>query len=144
LLLLVVVDAYVLTDNPDNSASASDVANASPAAETEVLATLQPTTNSVAVLPFANLSSDQEQEYFSDGLAEEILNKLAQVRDLQVAARTSSFYFKGRNEDMRAVGEQLGVNYLLEGSVRKAGNNLRITAQLIQAANGFHLWSDTF
>ena len=99
---------------------------------------------SLAVLPFADLSPDSDQEYFSDGLSEELLNKLAQVDDLQVTARTSSFFYKGRNEDMRTIGEQLGVNYILEGSVRKAGDNVRITAQLIQADNGFHLWSQTY
>jgi TolB-like protein len=96
------------------------------------------------VLPFVNLSTDADQEYFSDGLSEEILNKLAQVADLQVAARTSSFSFKNRNDDMRVIAETLGVNYLLEGSVRRSGDELRITAQLIQADNGFHLWSQTF
>ncbi len=102
------------------------------------------TTKSIAVLPFVNLSNDPEQEYFSDGLSEELLNKLAQVSDLQVAARTSSFSFKGRNEDMRAIAETLGVKFLLEGSVRSSGDQLRITAQLIQADNGFHLWSETY
>ena len=99
---------------------------------------------SVAVLPFVNLSSDPEQEYFSDGLSEEILNQLAQIAELRVTARTSSFFFKGKNEDLRVVGQQLNARYLLEGSVRKAGNELRITAQLIDAAAGSHLWSRTF
>jgi TolB-like protein len=120
--------------------------NSEPASTTTSNTTTDATTieKSIAVLPFANLSSDPEQEYFSDGLSEELLNKLARVESLQVAARTSSFYFKGRNEDMRSIAEQLGVNYILEGSVRKAGNELRITAQLIQANNGFHLWSQTY
>jgi TolB-like protein len=99
---------------------------------------------SVAVLPFVNLSSDPEQEYFSDGLSEEILNQLAQIAELRVTARTSSFSFKGKNEDLRVIGQQLNARYLLEGSVRKAGNELRITAQLIDAAVGSHLWSRTF
>jgi TolB-like protein len=99
---------------------------------------------SVAVLPFVNLSSDAEQEYFSDGLSEEILNQLAQIAELRVTARTSSFFFKGKNEDLRVIGQQLNARYLLEGSVRKAGNELRITAQLIDAAVGSHLWSRTF
>lgn len=98
----------------------------------------------LAVLPFANLSSDPEQEYFSDGLTEEILNQLAQVRALTVTGRTSSFAFKGRNEDLRVIGEKLGVANLLEGSVRKAGNELRITAQLNNARSGAHLWSRTY
>jgi adenylate cyclase len=98
----------------------------------------------IAVLPFENLSSDPEQEYFSDGLTEELINKLSQVKDLQVTAHTSSFYFKGKDEDMRTIGEILGVEYLLEGSVRKTGNQLRITAQLIKAKDGYHLLSETY
>ncbi len=86
----------------------------------------------LAVLPFANLSSDPEQEYFSDGLTEEILNQLAQIPALRLTGRTSSFSFKGKNEDLRAIGEKLGVANLLEGSVRKDGEQLRITAQLIR------------
>jgi TolB-like protein len=99
---------------------------------------------SIAVLPFVNMSSDPEQEYFSDGLSEELLNQLAQIDALTVIGRTSSFAFKGRNEDLRAIGEQLGAANLLEGSVRKSGDRLRITAQLIDAASGAHLWSDTY
>ncbi len=112
-------------------------------AETEAEAEAT-TAKSIAVLPFANMSSDPEQEFFSDGITEEILNALAQVPDLKVAGRTSSFAFKDRNEDLRAIGEALGVNHILEGSVRKAGNQVRITAQLIKADDGFHLWSETF
>jgi TolB-like protein/Tfp pilus assembly protein PilF len=99
---------------------------------------------SVAVLPFVNMSSDPEQEYFSDGISEEILNVLTRIPNLKVAARTSSFQFKGKNLDIAAIGKQLQVNHLLEGSVRKAGNTLRITAQLIETDTGFHLWSQTF
>jgi TolB-like protein len=99
---------------------------------------------SIAVLPFTNMSSDKEQEYFSDGLTEELLNQLAQVPKLRVIGRTSSFAFKGRNEDLRKIGETLGVNHILEGSVRKAGDRIRITAQLINPANGSHLWSQTY
>jgi len=99
---------------------------------------------SLAVLPFVNMSSDPEQEYFSDGLAEELLNRLAQNSQLQVAARTSSFQFKGRNQDIGEIGRQLNVDNVLEGSVRKSGNRLRITAQLIRVDSGFHLWSETF
>jgi TolB-like protein/Flp pilus assembly protein TadD len=99
---------------------------------------------SVAVLPFANMSSDEENEYFADGLTEELLNALAQIESLKVAGRTSSFYFKGRNEDLKSIGRQLGVGHVLEGSVRKAGERVRITAQLIKVDDGFHLWSDTF
>ena len=99
---------------------------------------------SVAVLPFANLSADPEQEYFCDGMAEEIINALAHVRGLRVIARTSSFAFKGRAEDVREIGAQLDVATLLEGSVRKAGERLRITAQLINVADGSHLWSERY
>ena len=99
---------------------------------------------SVAVLPFVNMSSDPEQEYFSDGISEEILNVLTRIPNLKVAARTSSFQFKGKNLDIADIGRQLQVNHLLEGSVRKAGNTLRITAQLVETDSGFHLWSETF
>jgi TolB-like protein len=95
------------------------------------------------VLPL-QFSSDPEQEYFSDGLTEEILNQLAQVKALRLTVRTSSFAFKGKNEDLRVIGEKLGVANLLEGSVRKAGNELRITAQLINAADGTNRWSKTY
>jgi len=99
---------------------------------------------SIAVLPFANLSSDLEQEYFCDGMAEEIINALSQLENLRVIARTSAFSFKGKNEDVREIGRKLGVETLLEGSVRKAGNHLRVTAQLIAARDGSHLWSDRY
>ena len=98
----------------------------------------------LAVLPFANLSDDKKQDYFADGLSEELLDKLANLKGLQVAGRTSSFYFKGKNEDLRVIGEKLGVENLLEGSVRKSGDQLRITAQLINAKTGYHLWSQTY
>jgi TolB-like protein len=100
--------------------------------------------SSIAVLPFVNMSSDPEQEFFSDGITEEILNSLASVKDLKVAGRTSSFAFKGQNDDLRRIGDALGVSHILEGSVRKAGEQVRITAQLIQVDNGFHLWSETY
>jgi TolB-like protein/Tfp pilus assembly protein PilF len=101
-------------------------------------------TNSIAVLPFVNMSSDPEQEYFSDGISEELLNVLAQYPDLRVAARTSSFQFKGENLDIQDIAEKLHVNNVLEGSVRKSGETMRITAQLIKAATGYHLWSETY
>jgi serine/threonine protein kinase/tetratricopeptide (TPR) repeat protein len=99
---------------------------------------------SIAVLPFANLSADPEQEYFCDGVAEEIINALAHVQGMRVVARTSAFAFKGRNADVREIGGALDVGAVLEGSVRKAGNRLRITAQLIDVASGYHLWSERF
>ncbi len=99
---------------------------------------------SIAVLPFADMSPGKDQEYFSDGIAEEILNALAQVEGLRVAGRTSSFYFKGKNEDLASIAAKLHVTTLLEGSVRKAGERVRITAQLINAADGYHLWSKQY
>lgn len=99
---------------------------------------------SIAVLPFANMSADPENEYFSDGLAEELLNTLARNPALKVTGRTSSFAFKGKHEDLRDIGLKLGVETLLEGSVRKAGNRVRITTQLVKASDGFHLWSETY
>lgn len=102
------------------------------------------TAPSIAVLPFSNMSADPENEYFSDGLTEELLNALAKIPNLKVTGRTSSFAFKGRHEDLRGIGEKLGVGTLLEGSVRKAGSRVRITAQLINVADGFHMWSETY
>jgi TolB-like protein/Flp pilus assembly protein TadD len=99
---------------------------------------------SIAVLPFANLSGDPAQDYFSDGMSEELLNLLARVPGLQVAARTSAFAYKGRNVDIREVGRELGVETVLEGSVRQSNGEVRITAQLIDAESGFHLWSETY
>ncbi|MEJ2273449.1 MAG: hypothetical protein P8Y01_02580 [Woeseiaceae bacterium] len=99
---------------------------------------------SIAVLPFVNMSSDQEQEWFADGLTEEILNALARTPDLLVASRTSSFQFKGQNTDISEIAKTLGVAHILEGSVRRGGDRLRVTAQLIRASDGFHLWSETF
>ena len=99
---------------------------------------------SIAVLPFANMSTDKENEYFSDGMTEEILNALAQINTLRVAARTSSFAFKGKNEDIRIIGKKLAVAHVLEGSVRKFGEDIRITAQLIRVSDGYHLWSNTY
>jgi TolB-like protein len=128
LLALVVVDKYVLDDRTPTAAATA------PAAPEK----------SIAVLPFVNLSSDREQEYWSDGLSEEILNQLAQIGELKVTARTSSFSFKGKNEDVRDIARELNVRYVLEGSVRTAGNQLRITAQLIDATDGSHVWSRAF
>jgi len=103
-----------------------------------------PRTTSIAVLPFTNLSSDSEKEYLSDGISEEIINALTKIKGLQVAARTSSFAFKGAHEDIRTVGRKLNVESVLEGSVRMAGNRLRVSAQLINVADGYHLWSERY
>src|SRR3990167_8027904 len=99
---------------------------------------------SVAVLPFANRSADEETEFFSDGMAEEIINALSKIQALRVASRTSSFAFKGKNEDIGEIGKKLKVSTVLEGSVRRMGNKLRITAQLVNVADGYHLWSERY
>jgi TolB-like protein/Flp pilus assembly protein TadD len=99
---------------------------------------------SIAVLPFANMSNDPENEYFSDGIAEEITNVLTKVQALNVVSRTSAFAYKRKDQDVRAIGEELGVATILEGSVRKAGHRLRITAQLVNVADGYHLWSERY
>ncbi len=102
------------------------------------------TEKTIAVLPFVNMSADPENEYFSDGISEEILNALTRVDGLQVTARTSSFSFKGKNEDVRQIGTKLGVSTILEGSVRRSGKKIRITAQLINTADGYHIWSEVY
>jgi TolB-like protein/Flp pilus assembly protein TadD len=124
---------YARDDGPSAVADAVGVAG-SPAVSAK----------SVAVLPFVDMSQGKDQEYFADGLAEELLNLLARIPELRVIGRTSSFQFKGKNEDLRLIAAKLGVAHLLEGSVRKSGNRVRITAQLINAANGTHLWSETY
>ena len=96
------------------------------------------------MLPFVNLSSDKENEYFSDGLTDDLINALTQVRGLRVVARGSAFQFKGKNPDIRAVGRQLNVASVLEGSVQRSGDRLRITAQLSSVADGYHVWSQTY
>jgi TolB-like protein len=103
-----------------------------------------PPPHSIAVLPFVNMSGDKEQEYFSDGLTEELLNSLARINELQVAARTSSFSFKGKDTDIGTIARKLNVGAVLEGSVRRSAQTVRITAQLINAVTGFHLWSQTY
>src|SRR5262249_23607304 len=99
---------------------------------------------SIAVLPFANMSGDPEQEYFADGMVEEITTAVSRIRWLFVIARNSSFTYKGNAIDVKQIGRELGVRYVLEGSVRRAGRRVRITAQLIEAATGAHLWADRF
>jgi TolB-like protein/predicted ATPase len=135
-------------------ADAAQSPSSHPAAETReadaqsLATTTSPTgsspTQSIAVLPFANISADEENEYFCDGLAEELLNALAKIDELKVAARTSAFSFKGKNTEAREIGKTLNVNTVLEGSVRKAGNRIRINVQLVNAADGYHLWSERY
>jgi TolB-like protein len=108
------------------------------------LVEVQDETISIAVLPFVNMSSDPEQDYFSDGISEEILNLLVRVEGLSVASRTSAFSFKGSDENLAEIADVLGVDHILEGSVRKSNDRVRITAQLIDAQSDRHLWSETF
>jgi TolB-like protein len=140
-VVLLLAERFVMTEDTSVSTPAAEAV----AEQTEVTnQNASPNLRSVAVLPFVNMSSDPEQEYFSDGLSEELLNRLAQNKQLRVAARTSSFQFKGQNQDIGEIGRQLKVDHVLEGSVRKAANRLRITAQLIQVDSGYHLWSETY
>src|SRR5207244_9767444 len=103
-----------------------------------------PPEKSIAVLPFVDLSQSKDQEYFCDGISEEILHTLAKVGGLRVVGRASSFSFKGRNSNAREIGEKLNVENVLEGSLRREGNRVRITAELIDARNGFHVWTETY
>jgi non-specific serine/threonine protein kinase len=135
------IGGSALTDSADSRPQTETVEFERPAPAAPAAPAAPP---SIAVLPFRNLSADPENEYFSDGLAEELINVLTKVQGLRVAARTSAFAFKGRNEDVRKIAEQLGVRTVLEGSVRKAGNRLRISAQLVNAADGYQLWSETY
>jgi TolB-like protein/Tfp pilus assembly protein PilF len=143
--LLVLTIAIVVGDRlvPDTVPTAAESASTSPPTRDRPLlpAVAGP---SIAVLPFVDMSSSKDNEYFSDGLTEELLNSLAKIRALKVAGRTSSFAYKGKDVDLRVIGKALGVAHVLEGSVRKAGNQLRITAQLISAADGYHLWTETY
>jgi TolB-like protein len=119
------------------------IAEEQPAAQPVAVA-FTPPPHSIAVLPFVNMSGDASQEYFSDGISEELLNSLSRLNELQVAARTSSFSFKGQNVDVSTIAHKLNVGAILEGSVRRAGNTVRITAQLINGVSGFHIWSQTY
>jgi TolB-like protein len=144
-VLLVMAGAVLwhFARTPESTAStAVTMVHAPPVRERPVVAA--PAKGSIAVLPFVDMSEKHDQEYFSDGLSEELIDHLTHFPDLKVIARTSSFAFKGKNEDMRSIAMKLGVANLLEGSVRKAGGELRITAQLIRALDGVHLWSETY
>ncbi|HSM09052.1 MAG TPA: hypothetical protein VLA33_08540 [Gemmatimonadota bacterium] len=121
-----------------------DVAQANLISGLQLVDLSEDTRPSIAVLPFVNMSADEEQEYFSDGMTEEILNTLAKIKELRVAGRTSAFAYKGENKDLREIGSELGVRHLIEGSVRKDGGQLRITAQLIDVADGSHLWTESY
>jgi len=136
-------DKFVLDPSRDEAlveATTQAVTEQAPA-EPQVMANPE---KSIAVLPFVNMSSDPEQEYFSDGISEELLNGLAKIDSLKVAARTSSFSFKGQSRPVSEIAQVLGVEHILEGSVRKSGSQIRITAQLIRVSDGFHMWSETY
>ena len=142
-LLLAIGGAVIWRDDGQDHATPTDSTNSLVEAsrKTDDVTIADKT---IAVLPFINLSSDKEQEYFSDGLSEEMLNLLAQVPELRVAARTSSFYFKGKDVKLPDIARDLRVAHLLEGSVRKSGDRIRITAQLVRGSDGYHQWSETY
>jgi TolB-like protein/Flp pilus assembly protein TadD len=150
--VLAVALAYFIADKLWMSKRSASVGEAPAATQNAVpragtvpaAAAFTPPPHSIAVLPFVNMSGDKEQEYFSDGLSEELLNSLARINELQVAARTSSFYFKGEHADLGTIASRLNVASVLEGSVRRSGNTVRISAQLINAVTGFHAWSQTY
>jgi len=134
------------TEEPNEPATAILTPLDSAPAPTAILSGSRPqaSTRSIAVLPFAHLSSDPDNEYFCDGLAEELLNALSRIDGLKVAARTSAFSFKGKNANISEIGSALNVNSVLEGSVRKSGNRMRIMSQLVNAADGYQIWSERY
>jgi TolB-like protein len=143
--VLVLALGYLVANRLVISKRGAEVGAALPALGAPASVTaFNPSPHSIAVLPFVNMSGDKEQEYFSDGLTEEILNSLARINELQVAARTSAFSFKGKDTDIATIARKLNVGAVLEGSVRRSTHTVRITAQLINAVTGFHLWSQTY
>ena len=146
-LLLVAGSAVWLTSRLSRERAAqatAAVADRAAGLATRPVTVFDPPPHSIAVLPFVNLSGDSSQQYFSDGLTEELLNSLTRINELQVAARTSSFSFQGEHPDIATVARRLNVASVLEGSVRRSGNTIRVTAQLNNAVTGFHLWSQTY
>jgi TolB-like protein len=143
--LVAVAFGYLVASRFVLSKRGADVgAAAPPVAQSTPAIAFNPPPHSIAVLPFVNMSGEKEQEYFSDGLTEELLNSLAEINGLQVAARTSAFSFKGKDTDIGTIARKLNVGAVLEGSVRRSSHTVRITAQLIDAVTGFHLWSKTY
>jgi TolB-like protein len=147
--LLLVIAGALLWRSPRRAAETELARTAVPLSAAPVKpdstgAAFSPPAHSIAVLPFVNMSGDAKQDYFSDGISEELLNALSRLNDLQVVARTSSFAFKGKDVDVPTIARKLNVGAVLEGSVRRAGNTVRITAQLINTVTGFHLWSETY
>ncbi len=145
IIALVIAVALLLVDKftPEINTEAGPVADKIESVEV-VVPQAENKEKSIAVLPFVDMSPEGDQAYFADGISEEILNVLVKTHSLKVAGRTSSFQFRDRNEDLRKIGEQLGVDHILEGSIRKANNRVRITAQLVTVSDGFHLWSETY
>jgi TolB-like protein len=144
-VLVLAALAYLLINKPWISKPAAPVATSNATSSPGAAPTaFTPPPHSIAVLPFLNMSGDKDQEYFSDGLTEEILNSLARIGELQVSARTSSFSFKGKDTDLATIAHKLNVGSVLEGSVRRSGQTIRVTAQLNNAITGFHLWSQTY
>src|SRR5688572_25743590 len=137
-IVVVAVERFIPRTPPIEAAT--EAASGASSAEAPV----QAAAKSIAVMPFADMSAGKDQEYFADGLSEELLNLLAKIPDLRVAARTSAFKFKGEKIDVKEVAQKLNVAHILEGSVRKSGNKVRITAQLVKATDGYHLWSQTY
>jgi TolB-like protein/DNA-binding winged helix-turn-helix (wHTH) protein len=147
LAVLAVGLAYVVVGRlwiSRHSSAVSGAQGGARAASSTTAVAFNPPPHSIAVLPFVNLSGDKEQEYFSDGLSDELLNSLSRINELQVAARTSSFYFKGEHADLATIAHKLNVASVLEGSVRRSGQRIRVTAQLNDALTGYHLWSQTY
>ncbi len=141
---LVVALGYFIWDRQNLTRESPETAAATDTSAGQQAEKSGPIERSIAVLPFLNMSSDEEQQWFADGLTEEVLNSLARTPDLLVASRTSSFGFKGSNDDVRTIAKALGVAHILEGSVRRSKERIRVTAQLIRAGDGFHLWSQTY
>jgi TolB-like protein/thioredoxin-like negative regulator of GroEL len=140
-LAYVLIDKFWLSRHASREVPTTQAASATPAAPPAATVISD---DSIAVLPFTDMSEKKDQEYFSDGLSEELIDLLTKIPQLHVPARTSSFYFKGKSEDIPTIARKLLVAHVLEGSVRKSGNHLRVTAQLIRADNGYHLWSETY
>jgi adenylate cyclase len=150
LIVLLLVIASVLlwrSPHPTSRQARTEAGNpvvTEPAKAESPAPIFNPPAHSIAVLPVVNMSGDAKQDYFSDGISEELLNSLSRLNDLEVVARTSSFAFKGQNVDVSTIAHKLNVGAILEGSVRRAGNTVRITVQLINAVSGFHMWSQTY
>ena len=149
LLALILAGAYLYLGQREYPVETTDkqeqiASTPSSAAPDKSMTVVGAPLQSVAVLPFADMSPNKDQDYFADGIAEELMNSLTQIKDLDVRGRTSSFYFKGKNEDLNIISKMLNVKYILEGSVRKSGDQVRVTVQLINTGNDAHLWSKTY